>query len=187
VVVGLDIEDYHVLGLMAGLRDFIADPLGQGLGIGGNLSSSVEGRLDWSWAQETGATAVPVESAVGVLLYQMGVGSFVLFGFLYALTRKCRQLYLATGNSSFLFGFVAIVGISTNAVLQEEAFYSPLALGLCLVFVAYTLGNHFKSTTSRTAALTAPPPVADGTPLDGSWAGSRPFGDRSGSFAAKTF
>src|SRR5947208_1194646 len=32
--------DYHVLGLIAGMRDFLADPLGQGLGLGGNLSST---------------------------------------------------------------------------------------------------------------------------------------------------
>ena len=80
-------------------------------------------------AQGEGAAAVPVESAVGVMLYQMGIGSAVFFGFLAAIAIVAGRCLLQTGRPDFLFAFVAVVTISANAVLQEEAFFSPLALG----------------------------------------------------------
>jgi len=103
--------------------------------------------------------AVPVESAVGVMLYQMGVGSMVFFGFLAALAVTARRLLLKTGNPEFLFAFVAVVTISTNAVLQEEAFYSPLALGFSLLLVGTALGTHWRE-ESLAARFKAPPPAA---------------------------
>jgi hypothetical protein len=140
--------DYHVLGLIAGVRDFLANPLGQGLGIGGNLSSTSV-NLDWDRAQGEGAAAVPVESAVGVMLYQMGIGSFVFFGFLAALAIAAGRRLMETGNPDFLFAFVAIVTISANAVLQEEAFFSPLALGFCLLLVGVSFGTRIREKTSK--------------------------------------
>ncbi|BCG93133.1 hypothetical protein [Mesorhizobium sp. 131-2-1] len=139
--------DYHVLGLTAGLRDFLANPLGQGLGFGGNLSSTSL-NLSWATAQAEGVASVPVESAVGVMLYQMGVGSFVFFGFLAALAVAARRQLIETGNPDFLFGFVGIVTISANAVLQEEAFYSPLALSFCLLLVGVSLGTRWREVAS---------------------------------------
>lgn len=135
--------DYHVLGLAAGIRDFLVNPLGQGLGLGGNLSSTSI-NLDWEHAQASGAASVPVESAVGVMLYQMGIGSLVFFGFLVALAVATRRQLIETGDPDFLFGFVGIVTISANAVLQEEAFYSPLALGFCLLLVGVSLGTRWR-------------------------------------------
>ncbi|TIU53492.1 MAG: hypothetical protein E5W25_36575, partial [Mesorhizobium sp.] len=85
--------------------------------------------------------SVPVESAVGVMLYQMGVGSFIFFGFLAALAVAARRQLIETGDPDFLFAFVGIVTISANAVLQEEAFYSPLALSFCLLLVGVSLGT----------------------------------------------
>lgn len=135
--------DYHVLGFLAGLHDFLRAPQGQGLGIGGNLSST-SFNLNWERAQATGATSVPVESAIGVMLYQMGAGSLVFLGFLAALARYCGRLALKTAEPDFVFAFVAIVAMSANAVLQEEAFYSPLALGLTLLLVGAALGTHWR-------------------------------------------
>lgn len=140
--------DYHVLGFLAGIREFLRNPFGQGLGFGGNLSSTAQ-NLDWQRAQATGATAVPVESAVGVMLYQMGVGSAVFFGFLAAIAVKARQLLLRTGSLDFWFVFVTVVAVSANAVLQEEAYYSPLALGFCLLLAGIAFGAHFRETAAR--------------------------------------
>lgn len=135
--------DYHVLGFLAGLRDFLGNPAGQGLGFGGNLSSTSL-NLDWEHAQATGATTVPVESAVGVMLYQMGVGSIVFFAFLAALAWSARKDIIRTGSGDFWFAFVTVVTISANAVLQEEAFYSPLALGLSLLLAGVSMGSSFR-------------------------------------------
>ena len=140
--------DYHVLGLAAGMRDFLANPLGQGLGLGGNLSSTSI-NLDWEHAQSAGAASVPVESAVGVMLYQMGIGSLVFFGFLAALAMAARRQLIETRDPDFLFGFVGIVTISANAVLQEEAFYSPLALGFCLLLVGVSLGTRWRELAAK--------------------------------------
>lgn len=142
--------DYHVLGLFAGMRDFLANPLGQGLGLGGNLSSTSI-NLSWANAQAEGAASVPVESAVGVMLYQMGVGSLVFFSFLAALAMTARRQLIDTGDPDFLFAFVGIVTISANAVLQEEAFYSPLALGFCLLLVGITLGTRWREAAAARA------------------------------------
>ena len=142
--------DYHVLGMIAGVNGFLHNPLGQGLGLGGNLSSTTE-HVDWEHAQRVGATSQPMESAVGVMLYQMGIGAFAYFGFLAALAVSAWRLLMKTRDLDFLFGFVAIVAISANAVLQEEAFYSPLALGLCMLLIGTAFGSHFRTraTTGR--------------------------------------
>jgi hypothetical protein len=147
IAVGIPAGDFHVLGFFSGVREFLGDPLGQGLGIGGNISSDAA-RIDWDRSQAEGAANIPVESAVGVMLYQLGIGAFVFFGFIAALALGCLRLLLRTGNSDFLAGFVLLVVISANAVLQEEAFYSPLALGLALIVVGVALGRHFRSTAA---------------------------------------
>lgn len=67
------------------------------------------------------------------MLYQMGIGRSVIFGFLAALAATARTQLIETGEPDFLFAFVVIVTVSANAVLQEEAFFSPLALGFCLL------------------------------------------------------
>lgn len=145
--------DYHVLGFLAGLHDFPANPLGRGLGLGGNLSSTSL-HVDWERAQATGATSIPVESAVGVMLYQMGIASFAFFGFLAALALAARRLLVKTSEPDFLFAFVGIVTIAANAVLQEEAFFSPLALGFCLLLAGVAFGTHWRETGgSRTGRL----------------------------------
>lgn len=144
IVFGATHGDYHVLGLIAGVREFLHNPFGQGLGIGGNLSSTSL-NLDWDRAQGEGVASIPVESAVGVMLYQMGLGSIVFFGFLAALAISARRQLIATGDPDFLFAFVAIVTITSNAVLQEEAFFSPLALGFCLLLVGVSFGTRWRA------------------------------------------
>ncbi len=139
--------DYHVIGFLTGVRDFLANPLGQGLGFGGNLSSTSL-NLDWQRAQATGASLVPVESAVGVMLYQMGVGSIVFFAFLAAIAVSARQHILKTGSADFWFAFVTVITISANAVLQEEAFYSPLALGLALLLTGVAMGTSLRQASA---------------------------------------
>ena len=143
IAYGRSVNDYHVLGLLAGLRDFARNQIGQGLGFGGNLSSTIEGKLDWSRSQLQGVADIPVESAVGVMLFQMGVAAFVYFGFLAAIAHKCAGLYLKQNNADALCGFLMISIIATNGVLQEEAFFSPLALGFALLLVGLCLGRNF--------------------------------------------
>jgi hypothetical protein len=76
----------------------------------------------------------------------MGVGSIVFFGFLVALIVTARRLIVVTGRSDFWFAFITIITIFANAVLQEEAFYSPLSLGLCLLLTGAALGTLLRET-----------------------------------------
>ncbi|MCF6302881.1 MAG: hypothetical protein L3J13_06730 [Devosiaceae bacterium] len=152
IIVGRANGDYHVLGLLAGIRDFIRNPFGQGLGFGGNLSSSIKSVLDWSRAQQQGIADIPVESALGVMLYQMGVGAIVYFSLLIGIAKKCYEAYKQTSSPVFLFGLATIGAISTNAILQEEAVYSPLALGLTLLLVGTSLGNFWQQTNPAKTA-----------------------------------
>lgn len=140
--------DYHVIGFLTGLRDFLENPAGQGLGFGGNLSSTSVS-VDWQHAQAVGATSVPVESAVGVMLYQMGVGSVLFFAFLTAIAGSARRRILKTGSADSWFAFVTVVTISANAVLQEEAFYAPLALGFALLLVGVSFGTHLREAAAK--------------------------------------
>ena len=88
IVLGLSIGDYHVIGLMGGLHEFLANPIGLGIGAGGNLSSEFV-NINWEDAQAAGRTPFAVESAVGVLLYQTGIFAVAIIG-AYCLDRVAR-------------------------------------------------------------------------------------------------
>ncbi len=144
IIYGRANGDYHVLGLLAGIRDFLGNPFGQGLGFGGNLSSSIKNVLSWSRAQQQGIADIPVESALGVMLYQMGIAAPLYFAMLFGIARACYNVFANTRAPQFLFGIAAIVTISANSVLQEEAVYSPLALGLTLLLAGVNLGQYWR-------------------------------------------
>ena len=151
IYIGLQIGDYHVIGFMGGWNGFLQNPIGRGLGVGGNFSEGFSS-IDWSAAQHAGSVEGAVESAVGVMLYQMGIGAFVFFGFVAALAVICRSLFLKTGDEIFAFGFIALVVTSANAVLQEEAYLSPLALGFSLLLIGVSLGSYWRDGLSGTAS-----------------------------------
>src|SRR4029079_1766348 len=112
-VFGLRSGDYHVLGFLAGIREFLHNPLGIGLGFGGNLSSSTV-NVNWDLAQAEGAAETPMESAIGVMIYQMGGGSIVYLSFLVAIARASWRTYRKSGDFAVLFPFVAVVAVSAN-------------------------------------------------------------------------
>ncbi|MGT2502590.1 hypothetical protein ACVOMS_20650 [Bradyrhizobium guangxiense] len=143
---GLQIGDYHVIGLMGGLDGFVQRPYGRGLGIGGNLSDSYFS-IDWSAAQAAGTIDGAVESAIGVLLYQMGIGAFVPLAFYFAMALKAWRLYASSGYlTQGLAGFGVLV-VLLNGLFQEEALFAPLALGLMLSLTGLVIGNHLRMQT----------------------------------------
>lgn len=139
--VGLQIGDYHVIGLMGGLNGFLEKPLGRGLGVGGNLSESYFS-IDWSAAQAAGTIDGAVESAIGVLLYQMGIAALVPLAFYFAMALKAWRLYASSGYpTQGLAGFGVLV-VLLNGLFQEEALFAPLALGLMLSLTGLVIGSH---------------------------------------------
>ncbi|WP_024337191.1 hypothetical protein [Bradyrhizobium japonicum] len=144
--IGLQIGDYHVIGLMGGLNGFLENPLGRGLGVGGNLSESYFS-IDWSAAQAAGTIDGAVESAVGVLLYQMGIAAFVPLAFYFTVALKAWRLYASSGYlTQGLAGFGVMV-VLLNGLFQEEALFAPLALGLMLSLAGLVIGSDVRMRT----------------------------------------
>jgi len=144
--VGLQIGDYHVIGFMGGWNGFLQNPFGRGLGVGGNLSEGFFS-IDWSAAQQAGTVDGAVESATGVLLYQMGIFALAPLGFYFWMALKAWRLYASSGNlTQGLAGFGVIV-VLFNGFFQEEALFAPPALGLLLCLTGLVIGNHVRSET----------------------------------------
>lgn len=126
-IIGVQTRDFHVIGFRGGLLGFVANPVGYGLGAGGNLARE---SFSWSDFQNAGAAAFGVESAIGVMLYQIGAATFI---FVFCFLRYAVKSYKALSNSLVwekyrivpLMAFVTIF----NGIFQEEA-YNPFALGM---------------------------------------------------------
>lgn len=138
-LVGLNAGDYHMLGLMGGINGFLSNPLGHSLGQGGNLSVDF-GTLDWSRFQAQGSTDIAIESAVGVLLYQIGIMSAVLFAIYLWMSKTAYRLYQVFHSSALLWVSGVIVIILVNGFFQEEALFAPLSFGFILSITGLTLG-----------------------------------------------
>ncbi|WP_158815566.1 hypothetical protein [Methylocapsa sp. S129] len=136
---GLQIGDFHVLGLIGGIRGFLGNPAGHTLGAGGNLSTNFAG-IDWSKYQHEGATDIAVESAAGVLLYQMGVAGIAVIAIYLWLARTAWRLFRNLHAPALALTTVLIATMLVNGLFQEEAWFAPLALGLILAFAGLTFG-----------------------------------------------
>jgi hypothetical protein len=137
---GLADGDYHIIGLVGGLKGFVSLPIGHGIGSGGNLTGSVSIE-EWNKAQEMGSFEGAVESAIGVLLYQMGAAGLVVIAYYLAVAREAWRRYARSGllhQGLAAFGTLVVV---VNGLFQEEALFSPLALGLMLAFAGLVLGS----------------------------------------------
>ncbi|MCC8983924.1 hypothetical protein H8A92_34870 [Bradyrhizobium sp. 10BB] len=139
--IGLQIGDFHVIGFMGGWDGFRQNPIGRGLGVGGNLSEGYF-TIDWNAAQAAGTMDGAVESAVGVLLYQMGIGAVVPLGFFFAMALKAWRLYAASGILTQGLAAFGTMVVLVNGIFQEEALFAPPALGLLLCLTGLVIGHH---------------------------------------------
>lgn len=139
IYLGLQVGDYHVLGLMSGLREFFGNPLGYGIGAGGNLSPLFI-TIDWYQAQANGYTPFPVESSVGVMLYQMGVFAIVIFAGYAWIAWLAFKLAQGTGNALHAATSLCLIWMLFNGLFQEEAYFAPLALASLLGLTGMMLG-----------------------------------------------
>lgn len=139
IVIGLDIQDYHVLGLMAGLQDFPSWPVGWGIGSGGNLSPDFD-TIDWSAAQGAGRTPFAVESSVAVLLHQLGVFAFAIIALYVWIAQRLMKLARITQNDLHAAAALGLMCMVVNGLFQEEAYFAPLALAMFLGLAGMILG-----------------------------------------------
>lgn len=145
--IGLQIGDFHVIGFMGGWNGFLQNPLGRGLGVGGNFSEGFNS-IDWSAAQAAGAVDGAVESAVGVLLYQMGIAAIVPLGFYFAVGMRAWRLYASSGILTQGLAAFGLFAVLVNGVFQEEALFAPPALGLLLCLAGLVIGNAIRTRTA---------------------------------------
>jgi hypothetical protein len=144
---GMASGDFHVIGLLGGVNGFLKVPWGHGIGVGGNLSeAALKGGLDWQVWQKTGVDFA-LESAVGVLLYQMGVGATAVFVPIARLLRRGLSVaaptpVLRTAPAPLPIDllFIGIAVTLFNGFFQEEA-YSPYALGLLTLLGGIAASN----------------------------------------------
>jgi hypothetical protein len=144
---GLANGDFHVIGFVGGVMGLLQNPIGHGIGVGGNLSADAQaGALAWQTLQHAGATDFALESAVGVLLYQMGVGTAVVLWAFAAVLRAARLRERVRGTSlqSNAVVFIGLAVAVVNGVYQEEA-YSPYALGLLMLLGGVLIANGSRS------------------------------------------
>jgi hypothetical protein len=149
--------DYHVLGLLGGLNGFLKLPIGHTLGDGGNLSVPEFNAIDWTKFQQEGAADLAVESAVGVLFFQLGVMATAFLAFYVWIARTAWRLFVSTRAPALAFSGGATLILLTNGVFQEEAYFSPLSLGLLMILVGLTLGSVDREIVARLGARQAGP------------------------------
>ena len=159
IIVGIRASDYHVIGFLGGVRGFLANPLGRGIGAGGNLSLSVSA-YDWSKSQALGHTDMALESAVGVLLYQMGIAGLAILGILSWIAFILWRQFRMTGDRMLLVAALGILAVMVNGIFQEEALFAPLALGLMCAFAGIMLGSTYRHSPSRVRVRTTLRPAA---------------------------
>jgi hypothetical protein len=138
---GVRTGDFHVLGLIGGVRGFLTNPIGHTLGQGGNLSLANFAAIDWEKYQHEGAADIAVESAIGVLLYQMGVAAAAVLAIYFFLARVAWRLYRAFRAPTLAFASASIAIILVNGLFQEEALFAPLAMGLALALAGLSFGS----------------------------------------------
>jgi hypothetical protein len=143
VTMGIAMTDYHVLGFMAGVRSLVVNPIGGGIGAGGNLAVDTAA-IDWSRSQQLGSVEPVVESALGVLFHQMGVFAFVLVFALIWLALRLWRLYLKSRDRPYAATAFAILTVTVNGIFQEEALFAPLAMGLVLALAGVLLGRAYR-------------------------------------------
>jgi len=138
--VGLQIGDYHVIGFFGGWNGLLHAPLGRGLGSGGNFSEEFSS-IDWNAAQQAGAVDGAAESAIGVLLYQMGIAGFAVLGLYFLIGLKVWRLYAESGLLTQGLAAFGVFVVLANGVFQEEALFSPTAMALMLCLAGLVIGH----------------------------------------------
>ena len=103
-LIGGDSTVIHLAGLIKGVEGAIMNPLGQGLGVGGNFRNNFNESTSRTFASWLGTGA---ESAIGVLAFQTGiVGLLAFIALVIAFARSWgpwAAIFLGTWSASALF------------------------------------------------------------------------------------
>jgi len=156
---GIATNDFHVLGFLGGVNGFVHNPIGRGLGVGGNLSATASAGFHWEGEGGFMATGADfaLESAVGVLIYQMGIGGLAILAVFIVLLQPAsfgKEVIQRTGKviipqrQDMLF--LAVATVMVNGVFQEEA-YAPTGAALLALLCAVIIINGERSAVQLSA------------------------------------
>ena len=144
IISGLHNDDYHVLGFIGGVRSLLHNPIGHGMGVGGNMSQKAENtKMDNERSTLKSADFdFALESAMGVMFYQMGLASATILGvfaaFVWTAPLGLSARYALPKRSDMVYFALAMIVI--NGIFQEEA-YAPYASGLIMLLASVLIGN----------------------------------------------
>lgn len=165
IVFGMQRGDFHVIGLIGGVTGFLRNPLGHGIGVGGNLSADSKEGVDWIAAQHAGMADFALESAVGVLLYQLGIGCAAIIAVFWGVLGAARPIGArakALPRPSDAL-FIAVAMTIVNGLFQEEA-YSPYALGIAMLLAGVAVSNNHAAPAPMPGQWDWQPRVGSGIP-----------------------
>ncbi len=141
LLTAIAVKNYHALGLIAGLKGFPLNPIGHGLGSSGILAIEFTD-INWNAAQHAGSTDVVVESAIAVLLNQMGAATFAIVGLNVWLALRAWKQFQVTGDKTLAAATFMLLSITVNGIFHEEAMFAPLAQGTVMIMVGFALGRY---------------------------------------------
>lgn len=118
-------NDYHILGLTGGFKGFLGNPVGHGLGVGGNLAQQ---GVEWDDIVNYGAN-MGLESSIGVMLYQIGWLTFVWLAIAVMVVKRMWDNAERQKHASAFALPAGFMVVLVNLIFQEEAM-APLAVGL---------------------------------------------------------
>lgn len=156
IYLGMQNQDFHVIGFLGGFNSLISTPWGHGLGAGGNMSAQAASGFRWTGngGFQTAGAEFALESAVGVLFYQMGVASIVVFAVFMVLLIKAplgfSARYVLPKRTDIMF--FALGAIAVNGIFQEEAF-APYAAGMLMMFCGVLIGNGRRQSVSEASVV----------------------------------
>jgi len=140
-------NDNHFAGLMSCLKGFLANPLGHGVGVGGNMSDTNLNLRRGGQDILTSVGDTPTETAIGVLMYQAGLAGLISFLVMWRfVVRKMTGFAVSqyqdlSGKAVLLILPIALSVLFINALFQEEAF-TPTGWGLWLLLTGVALARH---------------------------------------------
>lgn len=141
---GLERGDYHVIGFMGGVKGLISNPIGHGLGTGGNFSMQGMQHVRWDVMQRFGVDFA-VESAVGVLIYQMGIAAITVFAVVAYLLKEAP--FGVNGPQRRDIALIGLATVTVNGIFQEEA-YTSYACGLVTLLCAVIVANGYRAAST---------------------------------------
>jgi hypothetical protein len=98
-------------------------------------------------------------SAVGVLLYQMGLAGFAVWLSYGVIALRAWRGYGETRQPLFAILAFGILTVAMNGLLQEEALFSPLAMGPLMALAGLAFGARRWAETSRGSLADMEPPT----------------------------